>query len=369
MPSAPQNFNRQRILVAPLDWGLGHATRCIPLIHSLLALGHTVFLAGEGAQAALLQESFPALRMLPLPGYHIRYTRKKALLPFKLLLQLPGMLVSISQERRWLRRIIPEYQIDLVIADNRYGLYDKRVSSVIITHQLCIQIPWPLLQNLVQRWHYRLINRFTACWVPDTPGSKNLGGDLSHPAKLPLIPVRYIGLLSRLVPVSRSKEFDFLVLLSGPEPQRFLLEQSLRQLFQNESAKVCWVRGLPGINRQDDGAGAVVYNHLPPVELAEKIAASKCIICRSGYSSLMDLARMKAKAVLIPTPGQTEQTYLAKKLSREGVCLQILQHRLPLSTERILQDLPASHWPEYMFFSEEILSECLQLLGSGAVKE
>jgi hypothetical protein len=363
MPSDAQNFNTKQVLVAPLDWGLGHATRCIPLINSLQTLGYSVVLAGEGAQSALLQESFPELTIIPLRGYRIRYTRKKWLLPFSLLFQLPGILASIRRERRWLRGVMLKYHIDLVISDNRYGLYNVGVSSVIITHQLCIQTPALLLQKAIQRWHYRLINRFTACWVPDAPGSINLGGVLSHPAEMPVVPVHYIGLLSRLSPATIPKQFDFLVLLSGPEPQRSVLENAVKQLFKNRSAKVCWVRGLPGSSdKKNNFSNGEVYNHLSPHELAGKIAASRFIICRSGYSSMMDLARMQANVLLIPTPGQTEQEYLAEKLSSESICIQMQQNRIALPGNEVLNNLPTSPWPAYLFFSTEILSGCLQSL-------
>lgn len=370
MSFTQQNFNTQRVLVAPLDWGLGHATRCIPIIQNLLALGHTVFLAGEGAQAAVLKEAFPDLTLLALPGYHIRYARKKWLLPVTLLFQIPRILLAINRERRWLDSVISQYHIHLVISDNRYGLYNTKVSSVIITHQLCIQTPAGFLQNFIQRWHYRLINRFSACWVPDAPGSVNLGGALSHPAKMPAIPVHYTGLLSRLTPLTMPKVFDYLVLLSGPEPQRSILEQELQQLFRNRPGRVCWVRGLPvSSDSVQPVTGAEVHNHLSPTALAAKIAASRYIICRSGYSSLMDLARLQANTLVIPTPGQTEQEYLAKKLSGEGICLYCQQGAIQLPGLLPPNDQPSSPWPAYLFFTQDILQNCLQSIGIGAAKE
>ena len=194
------NINIERVLVAPLDWGLGHATRCIPIIKALQELGKTVLLAGDGPAAQLLQTEFPALTLLPLRGYHISYAKTGWGLPWQMLAQAPTIFQTIKDEHAWLDAMIEEQQIDLVISDNRYGLYSKKIPCVLITHQLTIKMPFAWLERHVQKIHYSLINRFHTCWVPDSKGTLNLGGDLSHPMKMPAIPVKWIGLLSRFAP-------------------------------------------------------------------------------------------------------------------------------------------------------------------------
>ena len=189
-------FTNKKLLVVPLDWGLGHATRYVPVIRDLLNNNCEVWLAGEGAQEKILREEFPSLPFLPLRGYRVKYS--KVGLTGKLLVQIPSILRSIQEENKWLKEQLDKYHLDGVISDNRYGLYHEKIFSVIITHQLSIKTgmgKWS--EKVLQQWHYKLINRFDECWVPDEELDNNLGGELSHPSGLPAIPVKYIGPLSR----------------------------------------------------------------------------------------------------------------------------------------------------------------------------
>jgi UDP-N-acetylglucosamine transferase subunit ALG13 len=354
------NINIERVLVAPLDWGLGHATRCIPIIKALQELGKTVLLACDGPSAQLLQTEFPSLTLLPLRGYHISYAKSAWGLPWQMLAQAPSIFQTIKDEHAWLDAIIEEQQIDLVISDNRYGLYTKKIPCVLITHQLTIKMPFTWLERHVQKVHYSLINRFHTCWVPDAKGPQNLGGQLSHPLKMPAIPVKWMGLLSRFAP-SKSIEtaaqkandttpsfaYQYCFLLSGPEPQRTLLENIILKNIQDLTEPMVLVRGLPNnktvISNHTEKPNSpnplpaslpqqlTVYPHLPAFELEQIILSSEWVICRSGYSTLMDLAALDKKAILISTPGQTEQEYLAKQLSEQDMAFSVAQSRFSLS--------------------------------------
>lgn len=328
------NFNIQKVLVAPLDWGLGHATRCIPLIHGLQEAGMEVVLAAEGAQAALLLREFPGLECLPLFGYRARYSKSGWTLPFRMMLQSPQLFNTISRERAWLAEVIETHGIDLVISDNRYGLSSKKVPCIFITHQLTIKAQFGWLENILQKINYRFINRFTCCWVPDAGGDENLAGVLSHPKKLPAVPVHYIGLLARFVPQQTAQKFDVCVVLSGPEPQRTLLEKKIvRELFSVEG-KVLLVRGKP--SAADIFAlppHVTVYNHLPTEDLQQLVLQSQLIVSRSGYTTVMEMAALGKKMLLIPTPGQTEQEYLAARLQQMQICRAAKQQGLDLANE------------------------------------
>lgn len=395
------NINIQRVLVAPLDWGLGHATRCIPIIKALQELGKTVLLAGDGPSAQLLQTEFPSLTLLPLRGYHISYAKSAWGLPWQMLAQAPSIFQTIKDEHAWLDAMIEEQQIDLVISDNRYGLYSKKIPCVLITHQLTIKMPFAWLERHVQKIHYSLINRFHTCWVPDTKGPQNLGGELSHPMKMPAIPVKWMGLLSRFAP-SKSTEtvvqttydlipafsFQYCFLLSGPEPQRTLLENIILKNIENLEEPMVLLRGLPrnltdSLNNTVSNPSSTnnipnplpeslpkqltVYPHLPAAELAPLILSSEWVICRSGYSTLMDLAALDKKAILIPTPGQTEQEYLAKQSSQQGMAFSVAQSKFSL-IESIAQakklDADARASKELAFFNTNILQGLLLALES-----
>jgi uncharacterized protein (TIGR00661 family) len=331
----PLTTTKPKVLVAPLDWGLGHATRCIPIIHQLLAAGCEVFLAGEGKTEVLLREEFPDLQFLTLAGYDMHYGKSKFSLLRNMIAQVPKMLLAIQEEFHWLQKAVAEHGIDLVISDNRYGLYHAKARSVFITHQLLIKTPFGEFgDKTLQRMNYSFINSFDECWVPDTEDEKNLAGELSHPELLPDIPMHYIGSLSRFDFSTETKgEKHLLIMLSGPEPQRSILEVNLLQQLKEYPKAVLFVRGLPGSMELPETAMNIrIINHLPKKELETAIREAHMIIARCGYSTIMDLMQLQRKSVLIPTPGQTEQEYLASHLTAQKMALCIPQDQFRLQT-------------------------------------
>jgi UDP-N-acetylglucosamine transferase subunit ALG13 len=270
--------------------------------------------------------------------------------------QLPKILRGIGKEHRLLQRVIRENRIDAVISDNRFGMWNCRVHSVYITHQLNIKAPegWQFAEPLLHFMHRHFWKNYRECWIPDFPGSPNLSGNLGHPRKVPP-GCHYIGPLSRFAQLSEihkdaaSGQPDLLVLLSGPEPQRSIFEKLvLTQLSGIPSITVVIVRGLPGnTERLDMPSGVTFHSHLPDGELASLIRSARGIICRPGYSTLMDLWALGRGAVLVPTPGQTEQEYLAKHHSRGGYFVSMSQADFNL--EQALKQaigLPTPSFPE-----------------------
>ncbi|KAA3620656.1 MAG: glycosyltransferase [Flavobacterium sp.] len=304
---------KKNILVAPLHWGLGHATRCIPIIQALLNSDYRVTLASDGAALALLKMEFPSLESLELPSYNIQYSRKGAFLKMKLLFSLPQIRRTISEEKKLINGLVKNGKIDGIISDNRLGVYSNKVPSVFITHQLNVlsgNTSW-----LSSKAHQRIIMKFNECWVPDIDGPGSLSGKLGH-LKRHRFPVKYIGPLSRMKPQKVPVKYDILCLLSGPEPQREMLEKRLINCLRNSGKKVVIVRGVvEEVIRKQEDSNLTIINFLPSEELEKNINESDLVICRSGYTSIMDLAIMGKKAFLIPTPGQYEQQYLAKRLA------------------------------------------------------
>jgi len=321
------------VLVAPLDWGLGHATRCIPVVHALLRHDCKVVLAASGKGKALLAQEFSDLPLLPLPGYDVHYARSPLTLPFVLAAQIPKILSAIREENRRLRDIVRDYRINAVISDNRYGLYHPSVPTVFMTHQLLIKTTLgTTADRYLQKLNYRYINSFTECWVPDDAHDDNLAGDLSHPLLEPSVPLKYIGPLSRFEPSDKAvAPKHLLVLLSGPEPQRSLFETLILDQLKEYKGPVVLVRGLPGnTDRPDVPASVTVYNHLPANELRTQILEASFVVARCGYSTVMDLAVLQKKSILVPTPGQTEQLYLARHLMKRSLALCLEQPRFRL---------------------------------------
>jgi len=324
----------KKLLVAPLDWGLGHATRCVPVIRDLLNNNCEVWLAGEGAQEKLLREEFSSLPFLPLKGYGIKYA--KTGLTGKLLLQIPSILRSIKDENKWLDEQVDKYGFGAVISDNRYGLYHEKIFSIFITHQLCIKSSlgkWS--ERILQRWNYKFINQFNECWVPDEEGENNLAGELSHPDRFPDIPLKYIGALSRFSSFSSLGDGGIrdhlLIILSGPEPQRTILENKVVDQIVSYPGTATIVRGLPGEKNIIPSTNSInFYNHLSSGELNDEAIKAEFIIARSGYSTIMDIAALQKKSILIPTPGQTEQEYLADNLMKKQFAFCVKQNDFSL---------------------------------------
>lgn len=322
----------KRVLLTPLDWGLGHATRCIPIINALLDRSCEVTIAGSGDSLKLLQAEFPALRAIEIPGYRPNYPRTGAMVP-KMIGQLPKFITTIRKEHEAVKELIEKYRIELVISDNRYGAWSDRVKSVFITHQSNILMPrrFGWMQQFVRNQNLRLINRFSRCWIPDYANGTTLAGELIAFGKEKLkIPVDHIGPLSRFKRNGEAKvKYDITAIFSGPEPQRTILEDTVMPMLKRSGLKYFVVRGL--LSSEKNSGEANVAQFLRGNELQEVIEASEIILARSGYSTVMDLLALGKKAIFIPTPGQTEQQYLATELMSGKVAFSMSQREFNLT--------------------------------------
>ncbi len=318
-----------RILICPLDWGLGHASRCIPIIEQLLLQQHEVVIGATGAPLLLLRKEFPTLSYVDFPGFSIRYS--KQFLWLKIGVQLPRIIFESIREHRQLRKICSEHKIDVVISDNRFACWNPAITSIFISHQLFIRAPF--FEGIIRAVNFWCMKHYQRIWIPDVAGEKNFSGHLAHGKNLPSH-AEYIGILSRFksknnLPVSNFT-YDVCILLSGPEPQRTLLEDILVAQIRDLNLRAMVVRGIPGEPKKLENTAPVFFeNHLATKDLQEVIESSKIVVCRSGYSSIMDLARMGKKAIFIPTPGQTEQEYLADYFMHQKVCF--MQHQTKIN--------------------------------------
>ena len=305
------------ILIAPLNWGIGHATRCIPIIKQLQKNGFTPIIASDGDALKLLQKVFPDVICYDLPGYQVKYANNSKFFSIKLLSQLPKFIKTYKQEQKRIHELVKKENINTIISDNRFGVFHKEILSIYITHQL--QVKSGLFTFLTTKFHQKIIKYFDQCWIPDVEKSPNLSGALSHVCSFP-IPTTYIGVLSSLKKQNIPIKYDILVLLSGPEPQRSLLEKKLLDELKNTSKKVCFIRGIieNEINKKQENT-LTIYNYLLGDNLQKAINESELIITRSGYSTIMDLTKLEKKAFFIPTPGQSEQLYLAAHLEKQKI--------------------------------------------------
>lgn len=350
---------QKRILVAPLNWGLGHASRCIPVIQELLCQGALPIIASDGDALKLLQEEFPTLPNIELPPYHIRYPSQNMI--WNMAQQLPTILKAIQLERKVLKDIIKIQHIDAIISDNRYGIYSKHCPSILITHQLNILIPNKILDWWAKWMNQRILNRFDACWVPDFENTPNLTGVLGHEHHFEH--VRYIEPLSRMKPLEEVQKYDIIAVLSGPEPQRSIFEKKIIEQASLLNKKTLIVRGSTKANplkKQSPNIEVVPY--LTTKELNEKIMASKVLVARSGYSTIMDIVKMQCRnVILVPTPGQTEQEYLAEQFSKQTwfVSQEQTDFNLKKGLEKIVQ---TRGYPHTFNLTQDALKEAIKTL-------
>lgn len=317
----------ERILVAPLNWGLGHATRCIPIINGLLQNDFDVTLASDGRALQLLQKEFPKLSIVELPAYNISYPSGNMV--FNIAWQIPKILSAIRQEKKFLNDFVKKEKIDLIISDNRYGCRTRFTKNIFISHQLNIITPFAPLQWLVNKINHFLINCFDECWAPDFEGEKSLAGNLSRNQHLKN--VRYLGPLSRMKKYEVENKYGIIAILSGPEPQRTIFEQLVLQQLASVDKKCLVVLGKTDESKHYFlNKNIEVVSFMDSSRLNEAILSAGLVICRAGYSSIMDLVSLNKKAILIPTPGQTEQEYLAERLKTNALFCVRQQRNLDL---------------------------------------
>ncbi|HHM21246.1 MAG TPA: glycosyltransferase [Bacteroidetes bacterium] len=305
----------KKILVAPLNWGLGHAARCIPLIGELHRQGASVVIASDGRALHLLRKEFPQTPFFYLPSYRITYRFKN--MAANIAIKMPRLLLAIAQENRCIRQIIQTHGIGGIISDNRLGCFSKKIPSVYLTHQINLLAANPLFQWAARHIHLFFIKKYSECWVPDMEAPPNLSGVLSHNHKAG--PVQYIGALSRMEKMQVEKKYDVIAVLSGPEPQRSHFEEAVIKQLRTLPYRCLIVQGKTEMEKRHPvGNNIEVVSNLTGRALNEAILAARLFIGRAGYSSMMDLAKLEQPALLVPTPGQTEQEYLGRLLMQNG---------------------------------------------------
>lgn len=305
---------QKKIVYGVLDWGLGHASRSIPLIDRLLEKDVQICLASSGSALEVLTRHYPDLPYLELPAYAIHFGTSDSIV-YSILRQLPHIQKVIRNEHQTLSHFLQRETAHGILSDNRYGIRAKNRPSVVITHQTHIRVPrgWRFSEGLVNLIHRNYLLPFDEVWIPDYPGKQALAGSLSAPVET--LRHRYIGPLSRfphLPAAAENPRYAAVAVLSGPEPARTRFEQILLTQMQHHTARFALVRGLPDCPETlPEFINIDVYNYLGTNDLIALLGKTAGLICRSGYSGLMDLDRMGIAAVLVPTPGQSEQEYLA----------------------------------------------------------
>jgi len=303
MLSIPENV--EHVLVAPLNWGLGHASRCIPIIKELISRNYKVTLASDGEALDLLRLEFPNLHAISLPPYNVRYKKGNF---FSIVLDnVSNVFSAIRKERKVLKEILKTEDIDFIISDSRFGFYTSQKPCVIISHQLNLMTAHSVLSFFLNKGNSFYLNQFDTCWVPDYE-DRRLSGKLSDPKFIKN--VKYIGPLSNLEKYKTEKKYDIGIVLSGPEPARTEWEQTLIEEYKDTNKRIALIRGTK------KGYPIKGVDHWKVYALANRklvnqiLLESKLVISRSGYTSIMDYDKLGIQAKVTATPGQSEQEYL-----------------------------------------------------------
>lgn len=352
---------KKNILICPLEWGFGHAARMIPLAEKLLEMNFNIIFGAGEKHLDFLRDEMPGLTYINFPGFRPSYSR---FLPQHtiIFLKIPLLLYSTIREHIKLKKIINEYCVDIVISDNRFGLWNKNIRTVYVTHQLVIPFPrfFSIFEFVGVYLHRQIISKYSLCFIPDLPGDMNLTGRLSHNVKIPPN-IRYIGILSRfsgLPSSSDSPAANFrhnTAILSGPEPQRGILEKKIINILEKKEYPGIIFGCKPDQSKGMIRSGNIIYyNHLNRQAMKEIISCSEMIIARSGYTTIMELVSLNCSALLIPTPGQTEQEYLAGYIAGKGWFSTISQKRLD---ESVPFPPLRSKWGDSIAVQSEILLE------------
>ena len=328
-----------KVLVAPLDWGLGHATRCVPVIRELLNQGAEVELAVVKANAALLRGFFPELRQRLAPSYNIVYPKHGYNMGLWLVKNGAHLNSVIKFEHRFAEEMVDRYRYDVLFSDNRFGFYSRRAKSIYMTHQRRIAFP-PVLSTfepLGMLWHASVMKHFDEVWVPDVPEAPGYAGNMSHVSRSPK-PLRYVGALSRFMGMAESGSFDhepyrFVAVVSGVEPARTRFETALRGILGQIPGRHAIILGKPSLGLKSWSDGNVdFFTHLPDAQFAQVVKNSEWVVSRGGYSTVMDMAVLGAKCVFVPTPGQYEQIILSRDLASEGFAASISESNLSVES-------------------------------------
>lgn len=330
----------KRIIVAPLDWGLGHATRDVPLIHHLGEAGHEVILVADGRPYDFLSVRFPELQIVRCPGYDITYPKSDQFM-VHMAKSGPRIAKAMYKEKKNAERIAQEVRADVIISDNRLNFRSPHTKNIFITHQLRVKAG--ALTFAASFLHRKFYAKFDEVWIPDHAGVNNISGDLAF-LKKPRKDYRYIGPLTRFSLVKSKMDSSgkqLLFMLSGPEPQRTIFEDLVLAELKKNPVPALILRGQPGQPHDSQPIpGVRMLNHLDDEKLAAEIGKSYAVVSRGGYSTLCDLTAAKKKLICVPTPGQTEQEYCADYLAGKNMTVAMSQKKFSL--EKALAKLPST---------------------------
>jgi len=325
-----------KIIYGVCSWGLGHATRSLPVIRKLIEEGNDLAIISNGRALELLKKELGKdIEYFDIQDYPMLLSENSRQFMAKSVIYWPAFIKRMESGLQKLQKILENRKCDKIISDGRYDIYSRKIPSFFISHQ--IRIMNPLRIKMFERgseiFNLFFFKRFAGVIVPDYK-EDDLSGDLSHNLhRIDENKLHYVGVLSDFKKKKTKKDIDYLISLSGPEPQRTLLENKLFSQIDNLTGKIVVTLGTTEKNQKLNKNNIQIYSFLKKEGRIDFLNKTKLVVSRSGYSTIMDLAVIGTKALLIPTPGQIEQEYLGQYHNKKGTFYSVNQDKINLKSD------------------------------------
>lgn len=324
------------IIYGICSWGLGHATRSLPVLRRLLSENNNLTVISNGRSLEVLKKELgEQATYVDIPDYPMLLSENTRQFLAKSMVYWPVFIKRIEDGLAQLQKILDKKHYDCIISDARYDMYSKKIPSFFISHQMRIMNPLQIkmFEHAMERFNMFFFKRYRGVMVPDYK-ENSLSGDLSHNLKrIDEDAIHYVGVLSDFTRRPMKKDIDFLISISGPEPQRSILEEKLASQTEELKGNVVMTLGKAEKYSITKKKHLTTYSFVTKELREELLNKSKLVVSRSGYSTLMDVAVVGTKALFIPTPGQIEQEYLSRYHNNLGTFHSVTQDTVDLKND------------------------------------
>lgn len=326
-----------KILFAASSWGLGHATRDLILIQALMDAGHSVtVLSTDRALKLLRGELADQCDYIDLPDIPKALGHTSASFYLKMTMALPLVFRTFRREHRFVDELCRAGKCDRIVSDSRYGVWSRDVPSYHLMHTLHQISPFRvrLVEHVIESIQRGLLSGAKKVLIPDQE-ENGLAGELCHDlVAFRRDQIEYLGILSSVLRMPVEQDIDYFITVSGVEPQRSILEKKVLRQARELDGRVVITLGRPDLpfSVSDDGRLAI-YSFLGRRRQAEMLNRARTVVSRSGYTTLMELAELGKRALMVPAVGQSEQEYLAGLHERRGTMHSVPQSRLNLARD------------------------------------
>ncbi len=325
-----------KIIYAVCSWGLGHATRSLPLIRKLISENNDLTIISNGRSLDLLKKELGLeIKYFDIPDYPMLLSENSRQFMAKSVIYWPTFIARLESGFSELKKILEKRKYDLIISDARYDIYNRKIPSFFISHQIRIMNPLriKMFERGSETFNLFFFKRFYGVIIPDYKND-NLSGELSHDLrKIDEKKLHYVGVLSDFKKKKTEKDIDYLISISGPEPQRTILEEKLLSQIENLKKRIIVTLGKTESVEKFNKKNIETYSFLSKEKREDFLNRAKLVVSRSGYSTILDLAVIGTKALMIPTPGQVEQEYLSKYHNKKGTFYSVNQENINLKKD------------------------------------